>query len=273
MRALLVSVLLVAVAPGVAAAKPKPKATKKSCPAGQLPTIKHKKIARDAKGRLKCAQPKRPTAKAIPKAVAPKPTAQLAVVADELEQALAVHPDALKPLSRRIGPKRTNKLLAIALDSWRSRSVVARAAEARSDSYTPVEGADVKFASDFKAVDDGTTAGFAGKATVEGDFNRAAIDNLAKKVDVELPKDIDHGRFKLELEFADLPSVCPDASGKVKGTLKAGGRITLTVGSTSITMAAKIEVSYNLQVGDDARWHTVDDVDVKTELSAGGSGR
>jgi hypothetical protein len=79
--------------------------------------------------------------------------------------------------------------------------------------------------------------------------------------------------FKLELEFADLPRVCPDATGKVKGTLKAGGRITLAVGATSVTLAAKIDVSYALQVGEDARWKTIEDVDVKTELSVGGTGR
>jgi hypothetical protein len=267
-----------AVAGGTAAAKKQPAA---KCPAGQLPVVSGKgkkaKLARDRKGRLKCARPARPKANAMPKATAPTPTAQLAVVADELASALTVHPDALKPIARRIGAKRTDKLLAIALDSWRKRAAVARArahaAETKSDTYSPVEGGEVTFASEFKTVDDGTSAGYAGTATVAGDFDRGALDALAKTVDVALPKDIDKGTFKLELEFADLPGVCPDATGKVKGTLKAGGRITLRVGSASITMAAKIDVTYALQVGDDARWHTIDDVDVKTELSAGGTGR
>jgi hypothetical protein len=278
MRALL-AVLMVplAVAPG-ASAKSTTNTTKKSCPAGQLPTIKNKKVVRDRRGRLRCAVPQRPTAKALPRATAPTPTAQLAVVADELRSALTVHPQGLEPLARKIGARRATKMMAIALDSWRKRAVVARAArahaaEAKSDTYSPVDGADVKFSADFKTVDDGTTAGFSGQATVEGELDRAAIDSLGTKADVDVPKDINHGKFKLELEFADLPAVCPDAAGKVKGTLKAGGRITLSAGATTVSMAAKIDVAYNLQVGDDARWHTIDDVDVKTELSAGGSGR
>jgi hypothetical protein len=286
MRTGLVVLLILALAPA-AAADAKKAAKKASCPAGQLPVIagkgKKAKPARDRRGRLRCARPARPAARALPRAAAPTPTAQLAVVADQLESALTVHPDALKPIARRIGAKRAARLLAIALDSWRTRAVVARAgaaagpraraAETKSDTYSPVKGGDVKFTGDFQTVDDGRTAGFTGKATVEGDFDRGALDELAKKVDVTLPKDIKDGRFKLELEFSDLPSVCPDASGKVKGTVKAGGRITLSVGGASVTLAARIDATYNLQVGDDARWHTIDDVDVKTELSAAGTGR
>lgn len=264
---------------GAAKAKKKPAGR---CPAGQLPKVtgsgKKAKLARDRKGRLKCVRPARPKAGAIPVPAAAAPTAQLAVVADELAAALTVHPDATKRLVKKAGAGRTARMLDIALKSWRTRAVVARAARARaaetkSDTYSPVEGADVAFSGEFKAVDDGTTAGYQGKATVSGDFDRAALDALAKKVDVDLPKDIDKGRFKLELEFADLPAACPDAQGKVKGSLKAGGRITLSVGAASMTLSAKIDVTYNLTVGDDARWHTIDDVDVKTELSAGGAGR
>jgi hypothetical protein len=258
-----------------ASAHAKPKATKKSCPPGLLPVLKGKKVQRDRQGRLKCAVPRRPAAKAIPRPLAPTPTAQLGVVADDLAAVLTVQPGALKPLERKIGAKRAKKLLAIALDSWRTRAVVARAhaAETKSDTYAPVPGAEVKFTGDFKTVDDGATAGYDGKASVEGAFSREGLQALADKVDVQLPPGVGDGKFKLDLEFADLPRTCPDATGKVKGTLKAGGRLTLTVGGASVTLAAKVEVSYALQVGDDARWHSIDDVDVKTELSVGGSGR
>jgi hypothetical protein len=255
------------------------KATKKSCPAGLLPTIKGKKVQRDRKGRLKCAVPKRPTATAIPRPLAPTPTAQLGVVADQLDSALAVQPGALKAIERKIGAKRARKLLSIATDSWRKRAVVARtsarahAAETKSETYAPVDGAEVKFTADFATVDDGTTSGYKGKASVEGSFDRSALDELAGKVDVKLPPEVDKGRFKLDLEFADLPLACPDSTGKVKGTLKAGAHLALTVGGTSLTLAAKLDVSYVLQVGDDARWKTIDNVDVKTELSVGGTGR
>jgi hypothetical protein len=275
MRLPLVLVLALAlIAPTGAEAATK-KATKKSCPPGLLPTVKGKKVLRDRKGRLKCAAPKRGTAKAIPRSLAPTPTAQLGVVADQLDAVLTVQPAALKKIERKIGAKRAKKLLAIATDSWRKRAVVARAhtAETKSETYTPVKGAEVKFNGDFATVDDGTTSGYKGKASVEGSFDRSALDELAGKADVKLPPEIDKGSFKLELEFADLPLACPDSAGKVKGTLKAGARLTLTVGSTSMTLAAKLDASYVLQVGDDARWKTVDNVDVKTELSVGGTGR
>lgn len=279
MRLPLVLVLALAlIAPTGAQAATK-KATKKSCPPGLLPVLKGKKVQRDRKGRLKCALPKRPAAKALPRALAPTPTAQLGVVADQLDSVIAVHPGALKKIERKIGAKRAKKLLAIATGSWRTRAVVARtsararAAETKSETYAPVKGAEVKFTGDFKTVDDGTVAGYQGKASVEGAFDRGALDELAGKADVKLPPGIDKGSFKLDLEFADLPLACPDNAGKVKGTLKAGGRLTLNVAGASLTLAAKIDASYALQVGDDARWKTVDDVDVKTELSVGGTGR
>ena len=273
---LIFALALIAPTGAEAAAK---QATKKSCPPGLLPVLKGKKVQRDRKGRLKCAAPKRLAPKALPRALAPTPTAQLGVVADQLDAVLAVQPGALKAIERKIGAKRAKKLLAIATDSWRKRAVVARAsarahaAETKSESYAPVKGAEVKFTGDFKTVDDGTVAGYEGKASVEGAFDRGALDELAGKADVKLPPGIDKGSFKLDLEFADLPLACPDSSGKVKGTLKAGGRLTLNVAGASLTLAAKIDASYALQVGDDARWKTVDDVDVKTELSVGGTGR
>ncbi|HVI37266.1 MAG TPA: hypothetical protein VM684_13630, partial [Gaiellales bacterium] len=97
--------LLLAAAP---AAEAKNKTTKKvSCPAGQLPVLtgkgKKAKVARDRRGRPKCAAPKRPVAKAIPQATAATSTGRLALAADEVEAALAVHPGAVAPLQRKIG--------------------------------------------------------------------------------------------------------------------------------------------------------------------------
>jgi hypothetical protein len=280
----LVLLLALSLAPAGAEAAGQ-RATKKSCPPGLLPVLKGKgkkaKVVRDRNGRLKCAAPTRPAPKALPRPAAATSTAQLGVVADELGSVLTVQPDALKALERKIGPRRAEKMLSIALDSWRRRAVAAavgrgrraRAAETKTETYAPAAGAKVKFAGEFTQVDDGTTAGYRGKASVEGDFSRDGLQALADKADVKLPPGIDKGMFKLELEFADLPRVCPDAGGKVKGTLKAGGRITLAVGGASVTLAANIDVSYALQVGEDARWKTIEDVDVKTELSVGGTGR
>src|SRR4051812_29437464 len=172
--------LVLSLAPAGAEAA-KQRATKKSCPPGLLPVVKGSgkkaKVVRDRSGRLRCASPRRPAAKALPRPTAPTSTAQLGVVADELESVLTVQPDALKALERKVGPRRAERMLSIALDSWRRRAVVAavarspraHAAETRTDTYAPVAGAEVKFAGEFTQVDDGTTAGYRGKASVEGE--------------------------------------------------------------------------------------------------------
>jgi hypothetical protein len=276
--------------PAQAANKP---AKKGRCAAGKVPVLKGTgKAARpalDRKGKLRCAAPKKVSIKLLPRPSA-DPGAQMAAVADGLDQALSVVPAALAPLERRLGAKRTRKLQAIALDSWRPRLAAAtaaraaalgpraHAAETKSDSYSPVSGGDVKFTSDFGAVDDGTSGGYRGSATVEGSFSRGGLEALAEKAGAsKLPPGVEDGKAKLELTFADLPRVCPDARGKVKGTLKATGRLALTVGTSSgpisVTLAAEVDVSYALQVGDDARWKTIDDVDVRTTFSVGGTGR
>jgi hypothetical protein len=281
--------LTTAPAPADAAAKAIKKAR---CPAGKVPVItgrgKRARPALDRKGRLRCAAPKKVALKAIPVPAA-TPGAELGAVADALDQALAVAPGALAPIERKLGAKRAKKLLAVALDSWRTRAARAataaraaraargaraHAAETKSDTYSPVAGADMTFTGEFGTVDDGVTGGYRGSAVVEGNFSRGGLEKLAEKAGAgALPPGVKDGRAKLELSFADLPQVCPDARGKVKGTLKASGKLTLTVGSASVTLAAELDVSYALQVGDDARWKTIDDVDVKTAFSIGGSGR
>ncbi|MCW2983357.1 MAG: hypothetical protein JWR63_927 [Conexibacter sp.] len=267
----ILALVLLALAPGAADAK---KAKKSRCAAGKVPVVKgsgkHARLAYDGKGRLKCTAPKRIPAKAIP---APRatPGGQLGATADQLENVLDVVPGALARLDRKIGARRTSKMVAIALGSWRNRAV---AADAKADTYSPGTGVDVDFKSDFGAVDDGSQTGYAGKATIEGSFTRGGLDQLIKgKAGVELPAEVKDGRIKVELAFTDLPNNCPDATGKVKGVLKAGGKLTLTVGSTVVTLSAKIDATYNLAVGDDARWHTIDDVDVQTEFQVGGTGR
>ena len=110
MRLPLVVVLALALMVPAGAEAATKKATKKSCPPGLLPTVKAKKVQRDRKGRLKCAAPKRPAAKVLPRPLAPTPTGQLGVVADQLDAVLAVQPDALKKLERKIGAKRAKML-------------------------------------------------------------------------------------------------------------------------------------------------------------------
>lgn len=271
-----------------AAARRKAPVDRIQCRPGQLPVISgaggKAKVVRDRRGRPRCAAPKRPSPASLPPAAAPTPVAELGVVAEQLDAAARVHQGALKPVERKLGRGRTAGLLAIALRSWRTRAVAsgaasaasaprARAADTRSDRYTPVDGGEVTFSGDFQPIADGQANGFSGKAAVEGTFGRKALDELAKKGDATLPKGVGDSRFRLELEFADRVAGCPDAAGRVQGSLRAGGRITLRAGDATVTLAAKIDVDYTLQVGDDARWKTVDAVDVRTELSAGGTGR
>lgn len=281
-------VVLLILACGLAGAVPVAATARKapdraSCRPGQLPLLtgsgRKTKVVRDRRGRPRCARPKRPSLRALPRASGPTPSAQLGVIADHLQAVTTVQPDALKPVVRKIGPGRTQALLAIALRSWRARAVAAvrpphaQAADTRSDRYTPVDGGEVTFSGDFQTIADGQANGFSGKATVEGAFDRRALDELAKKADATLPEGVGDSRFTLALDFADRVAGCPDAAGKVQGSLRAGGRITLRAGGASVTLAARIEVDYRLQVGDDARWKTIDAVDVRTELSVGGTGR
>jgi hypothetical protein len=270
--ALVVLLALVAV-PATAEAK-RPKPAKASCPAGRIPVLggaggKARPVL-NRKGKPKCAAPQRVRTSAIPPPP-PSPGARFAATADQLGSVLDIRPDALRPLERRLGRRGASKMVSIALDSWQRRAV---AADAKSDTYSPGKGVDMSFTSDFKAVDDGAQKGYTGSATVEGSFTRGGLDELVKgQAGVELPKDVKDGRAKLELSFTDLPNACPDADGRVKGVLKAGGRLTLTIGSVMVTLSAKIDARYVLTVGEDARWKTVDDVDVQTEFQVGGTGR
>ena len=268
-RLAIVLMLVLLVAPAAADASKK-RPAKGRCATGKVPVVKRGKLAADRKGRLKCVAPAKPKVKAIP-VPSQSRGAQLGATADQLEQVLAVEPEALKPLARRIGAKRARKMVALGLDSWRKRAVVA---ETKSDTYSPGTGVDVGFKSDFAAVDNGSQTGYAGSATIEGTFTRNGLEQLiAGKADVALPKDVKNGTIKVELSFSDLPGNCPDANGKVKGTLKAGGKLTLTVGATTVTLSAKIDATYNLTVGEDARWKTIDDLVVNTEFQIGGTGR
>jgi hypothetical protein len=271
---LVVLALLLALALAPAGAAEAMSTKKSRCAAGKVPVVKgagqQARFVRDRKGKLTCAAPKTVKAAALPTPSRAR-GAQLAAVADQLEQVLAIRPDALKRLERKLGAQRARKMVALGLDSWRKRAVTA---DAKSDTYSPGKGVDMGFTSDFRAVDDGNQAGYTGQATVEGSFTRGGLDELVKgKAGVELPKDVKDGTLKVELSFTDLPNACPDANGKVKGVLKAGGKLTLRVGDTTVTLSAKIEAKYDLTVGDDARWKTVDDVDVQTEFQVGGTGR
>jgi hypothetical protein len=276
--------LLVVAGPAPAAAKP-PVPKKATCPSGKVPAITgsgaRARFALDAKGKVRCATAKRVTAKALPTPSA-TPGGQLGAVADQLRQTLAIRPEATARLERRIGAARARRLVAVALTSWRTRAASASAGRAasrahtaatQSQTFTPADGAKGTISADFTTVDDGTSAGVRGSATIDGAFTRGGIDALAGKAGVSLPADVKGGRFTLELRFADLARSCPDAAGKVKGSLKASGRITLAVGTTSVTLGAEVEATYALTVGEDARWKTVDDVDVKTAFSIGGTGR
>jgi len=285
-RVLPLCIVLFLTAAGSAAAKqPAAPPDKATCPAGKVPAIAgsgaRARVTLDAKGRPRCDAPKKVTAKALPRSSA-APGVQLGAIADQLQQTLAVKPGATARLDRRIGAVRAKRLVAVALSSWRARAATAARAEtaahahtaaAQTQSFTPADGAKGTFTADFTTADDGTTAGFQGSATIEGSFTRGAIDHLAGKAGVALPADVKDGRFTLELRFADLANGCPDAGGKVKGSLAASGRMTLAVGATSVTLGAEVDATYALTAGEDARWKTVDDVDVKTAFSIGATGQ
>ena len=80
------------------------------------------------------------------------------------------------------------------------------------------------------------------------------------------------------MSFDDAPQACPSAAGKLPGRLHGKASITITTTSTSgatttMRLSADADMSYKVNVGEDGRWTTIDDVDMKTEFQASGTGQ
>ena len=257
-------------APATSLAGKAPPRTK--CARGTQPVLVGGSAARHLKGgRVACAAPR------VGRVSAPAAThtGQLGLVADQLSTALQIHPATLTSLRRRIGRHRTDALLALALRSWRSRAGAARAhaADVKTETFTPVSGADLKVTFGAENVETGGKLGFAADAALEGSIDSQGLAGLAGKADSPIPKDITGGKAKLKLHFEDLPNACPSAAGLVDGKLKASASLSLVIqsthGNTEMRLGGAIEVTYKVKVGEDAHWISLENVDVQSTFSSG----
>jgi len=267
----------------VAGAGPAAAATRAKCPRGTLPVLKGSgakaKVVRKGR-RLSCKRPAKLGRSAFTRPAA-SPASQLTATADQLTQALAVNPAAFGRISRRVGAARTRALTRLALGSWRTRSARAGAASAiahaaddgihLSETFGGDKGVSGSVKLDAGSVTDGGRLGLQATGSLEVGVTAEGLKDLAPGA---LPPGTS-GRVKLDLAFNDAPAACPNASGKVAGKLSGSVKATITIsgpsGTESQFASAALDVSYELTVGEDARWHTIDKVDAQSAFAFGGS--
>ncbi|MFT4036150.1 MAG: hypothetical protein QM679_11310 [Patulibacter sp.] len=270
-------VLLASVATprGVAVAAASAKVT---CKAGTIPKVtgagKQAKLA-TKRGKAVCVK----TPKVKPSQIEPAATTSQGTIAsttDQLTQALAVNPDALARIERKLGKHATDELVERAMNGWRTgarASTARRLADDGGFHYTGSFGDAGKGTSGSARLDT-APAGDGGqgiKASAAIEFGADAKG--LKELGADKLTSAKSAKVKIEIAFEDAPAACPTAAGKVAGVLNASATLTITTDGATQTMAAKVNSSYSLTVGPDARWKTIDDVNVKTEFSFGGSGQ
>lgn len=264
-----------AVVPAAGAAAKKPKV---KCKAGTVPKItgsgkKAKLVVK--KGKVVCVKP--PKAKPSQVEAAPAtPQGSLASTADQLTQALTMNPEALARAEKKLGKKASKALVDRALNGWRAgarASTARRTADDGGFHYDGTFGDTSKGTSGSARLDAGPAGeggqGIKANAVIEFSADGKGLKSLgADKV-----TNAKNAKVKLELSFEDAPNACPTAAGKVKGAVNASATLTLTTDGTTVTIAAKVSGTYELTVGTDAHWKTIDNVDVRAEFSFGGSGQ
>ncbi len=276
-----VSCLLALVVASAAGSSPALAAKKGVCPRGAWPVLKGsgakaKVVKRH--GKVRCRKPAKPSKAgfAKPAAVAQR---ELATTADQIAQALAVNPDAFAGISRVIGPRRTAALTQLALRAWRKQAGAARARLAAADGELHINqtfgagGADGGIKLDAAPVSTGGKLGLEASATIDVNVSADGLKNIASGA-------LEPGttaKAKVEISFSDVPVACPTAAGKVAGRLIGKAKVALTIagpgGTETHFAAAEMDVAYQLTVGENARWETIDDVDAKSTFSYGGSGK
>lgn len=258
-------------APAVAAAKPKVR-----CKAGLIPKVTGSgTTARlvTRRGKAVCVAP--PAAR--PGQIEAPATTQQGTIAsttDQLSQALLVNPQALARAERKLGKPATRALVDRAMNGWRA-AARAQARRLADDGYhfqgnfgDPAKGTSGSARLDAGPAGEGG-AGIKATASIEFTADGKGLKDLgADKV-----TSAKSAKVKLEVAFEDAPTQCPTAAGKVKGAIKASATLSLTTDGTTVTMSAALEATYELTVGGDARWKTIDAVDVQTTFTFGGTGK
>jgi hypothetical protein len=252
-------------------------AHKAKCRSGTVPVVTgsgHKLKVVRAHGKVRCRKPGRPSAS---KVVRPSASAQqqVAAVADQFPRALEVRPDAFGKIDRRIGSRRRKALVSMALKSWRDKvGARAHAADNSGELHVNETFGSGKTTGTVKldAVPSGDDKlGLKATATVDIESSEEALKDLAP----DTLRDAKSAKIKLEVTFEDTPAACPTAAGKVSGKLRGAVKVTLTAqgssGSASQFASADVTATYNLTVGEDARWQTIDDVEVNTQFAYGGA--
>ncbi len=266
-----------------AGAGPAAAATRAKCPRGTLPVLKGSgakaKVVRKGR-RLTCRRPAKLKRSAFTRP-ATSAGSELTATAEQLTQALVVNPAAFGRISRRVGAARTRALTRLALSSWRTQSARAGAASARARAAADDgihlsqtfgdKGVSGSVKLDANSVTDGGKLGLQATGSLEVGVTAEGLKDLAPGT---LPPGTS-GKVKLEIAFNDAPAACPNASGKVAGKLSGSVKATITTtgpGGTETQFAsAALDVSYELTVGEDARWHTIDKVDAQSAFAFGGS--
>jgi hypothetical protein len=266
-----------------AGASPALAARKARCPRGTLPVLKgsgSKAKLVKTRGKVRCTKPAKPRKAGFPRP-STAPRTQLAVTAAQLDQALAVNPAAFDAVSRRIGAARTAALTKLARDAWKQQASAARARTAADDNGLHVNqtfgdgtGPTGTFKLDAGQVTNGGKLGLEASATLEIGVTAEGLDKIASGA---LPAGTS-AKAKVEITFADVPNACPTAAGKVSGNVKGTAKVTLTVigpdgKPQTVFASAEMDVDYQLTVGENARWETIDKVDAKSTFSYGGSGK
>ncbi len=252
------------VAPGAAAPKVR-------CKPGQVPVIAgtaSKPKLTLKKGKAQCkTQPKLKSSLVEPAAA----TSQGAVAstADSLTQALAANPAALKKVESKLGKRATSQLVARTMQDWRqgASAQARRLADDGGFHFAGSFGDAAKGTAGSAKIDAGApspgAAGIKASATIEFTADSKGLKTLgADKITSGKSANV-----KLEIAFEDAPATCPTAAGRVDGKLNASAKLTLTIDGQTTTVSAKVEGKYFLTVGGDARWKTIDGVDVMTTFS------
>lgn len=266
-----------------AGASPAVAARKARCPRGTLPVLKGSgtkaKLVK-ARGKVRCTKPAKPKKAGFPRP-SRVPRTQLATTAAQLDQALAVNPAAFDAVSRRIGAARTTALLKLAQDALKQRAGAARARASAdgnglhiNQTFGDGTGPSGAFKLDADQVTAGDKLGLKASASLDIGVTAEGLDKLATGA---LPAGTS-AKAKVDITFADVPSACPTAAGKVAGNVKGTAKVTLTIAGPdgkpqTVFASAEMDVDYQLTVGENARWETIDKVDAKSTFSYGGSGK
>jgi hypothetical protein len=253
----------------VSAAAKKRRPTAKSCPAGSTPIVvkRGRKVVlkRDRRGRLRCKAVKR----SLLRAPARSPSLQVGKVTDMLDTVADIDPSAFRRIDRKIGKRRSDRLLKVALTAWRKT-----AGAAANETKTFSEGGADGSASFGVEKVEGERSGFKANASAELKIGRDAIQKYGAG---KLPPDVTGAAAKVDVSFEDVAKTCPTAKGAVPGKLRGKGSITVRVERTDgppieVRLSAEVDTTYTAKVEPDGKVGEIDDVEVGTTFQTGGSG-